>query len=135
VTAVSRADDPPNPPVVLSDYTTLGLGGPAKTFVSASLDDTLTAAVRSADAAREPVLVIGGGSNLVIADAGFDGTVIHVNTRGVTYAPVRDAAGSVDVTVAAGEDWDDVVAATIAEGLAGLECLSGIPGRVGGTPV
>ncbi|TVZ07326.1 UDP-N-acetylmuramate dehydrogenase [Trebonia kvetii] len=132
---MSRADDRPNPPVVLSDYTTLGLGGPAKTFVSASLDDTLTAAVRSADAAREPVLVIGGGSNLVIADAGFDGTVIHVNTRGVSYAPVRDAADSVDVTVAAGEDWDDVVAATIAEGLAGLECLSGIPGRVGGTPV
>jgi UDP-N-acetylmuramate dehydrogenase len=121
--------------VFLAGYTTLGLGGPAKTFVSASGEDTLTAAVRSADAAREPVLVIGGGSNLVIADAGFDGTVIHVNTRGVTYAPVRDAADRVDVTVAAGEDWDDVVAATIAEGLAGLECLSGIPGRVGGTPV
>jgi UDP-N-acetylmuramate dehydrogenase len=119
----------------LSDYTTLGLGGPAKTFVSASGEDTLTAAVRSADAAREPVLVLGGGSNLVIADAGFDGTVIHVNTRGVHYAPAPGGAGSVDVTVAAGEDWDDVVAATIAEGLAGLECLSGIPGRAGGTPV
>jgi UDP-N-acetylmuramate dehydrogenase len=121
----------------LSDYTTLGLGGPAKTFVSASLDDTLIAAVRSADTAREPVLIIGGGSNLVIADAGFDGTVIHVNTRGVSYAPAPDGADSaaVDVTVAAGEDWDDVVAATIVEGLAGLECLSGIPGRVGGTPV
>lgn len=124
-----------NPPVRLADFTTLGLGGPAKTFVSASGEDTLTAAVRSADAAREPVLVIGGGSNLVIADAGFDGTVIHVNTRGVSYAPVRQGADHVDVTVAAGEDWDDVVAATIAEGLAGLECLSGIPGRVGGTPV
>jgi UDP-N-acetylmuramate dehydrogenase len=119
----------------LSDYTTLGLGGPAKTFVSASLDESLTAAVRSADATHEPVLLIGGGSNLVIADAGFDGTVIHVNTRGVSYAPADDGAGSVDVTVAAGEDWDDVVAATVAEGLAGLECLSGIPGRTGGTPV
>jgi UDP-N-acetylmuramate dehydrogenase len=135
VTAVSRGGGPPHPPVFLSDYTTLGLGGPAKTFVSASVEDTLTAAVRSADAAREPVLVIGGGSNLVIADAGFDGTVIHVNTRGVSYTPSRDGADRVDVTVAAGEDWDDVVAATIAEGLAGLECLSGIPGRAGGTPV
>jgi len=119
----------------LSEFTTLGLGGPAKAFVSASDEDTLTAAVRSADASREPVLVIGGGSNLVIADAGFDGTVIHVNTRGVSFAPARDGTGWVDVTVAAGEDWDDVVAATIAEGLAGLECLSGIPGRAGGTPV
>ena len=119
----------------LSGYTTLGLGGPAKTFVSASGEDTLAAAVRSADAAREPVLVIGGGSNLVIADAGFDGTVIHVNTRGVSYAPAQDGTDRVDVSVAAGEDWDDVVAATIAEGLAGLECLSGIPGRAGGTPV
>ncbi len=119
----------------LADFTTLGLGGPAKTFVSASGEDTLTAAVRSADAAREPVLVLGGGSNLVIADAGFDGTVIHVNTRGVSYAPAQDSPDHVDVTVAAGEDWDDVVAATIAEGLAGLECLSGIPGRAGGTPV
>lgn len=137
MTAVSRRGDSPNPPVNLSDYTTLGLGGPAKTFVSASGEDTLTAAVRSADVAREPVLVLGGGSNLVIADAGFDGTVIHVNTRGVSYAPARDGADTVgvDVTVAAGEDWDDVVAATIAEGLAGLECLSGIPGRAGGTPV
>jgi UDP-N-acetylmuramate dehydrogenase len=135
VTAISRGGDPPYPPVFLSGFTTLGLGGPAKTFVSASIEDTLTAAVRSADGAREPVLVIGGGSNLVIADAGFDGTVIHVNTRGVSYAPARDGADRVDVTVAAGEDWDDVVAATIVEGLAGLECLSGIPGRAGGTPV
>ena len=132
MTASSRGG---NPPVRLADFTTLGLGGPAKTFVSASGEDTLTAAVRSADAAREPVLVIGGGSNLVIADAGFDGTVIHVNTRGVSYAPSRQSADHVDVTVAAGEDWDDVVAATTAEGLAGLECLSGIPGRAGGTPV
>jgi UDP-N-acetylmuramate dehydrogenase len=131
VTAYSQGETP----VRLSDFTTLGLGGPAKTFISASGEDTLTAAVRSADAAREPVLVIGGGSNLVIADAGFDGTVIHVNTRGISYAPVRQSADHADVTVAAGEDWDDVVAATVAEGLAGLECLSGIPGRVGGTPV
>jgi UDP-N-acetylmuramate dehydrogenase len=119
----------------LADYTTLGLGGPANAFVSAAGERDLTGAVSSADAAREPVLLIGGGSNLVIADAGFDGTVIHVNTRGVSYSAAGNGADSVDVTVAAGEDWDDVVAATVAEGLAGLECLSGIPGRVGGTPV
>ena len=75
------------------------------------------------------MLLIGGGSNLVISDEGFPGTVIHVNTRGIVYADAGD--GAVDVTVAAGEDWDDVVAATAAEGLAGLESLSGIPGRAG----
>jgi len=79
------------------------------------------------------VLLIGGGSNLVIADDGFPGTVVHLNTRGVSYAEAGD--GYADVTVAAGEDWDDVVAATVAEGLAGLECMSGIPGRAGATPM
>jgi UDP-N-acetylmuramate dehydrogenase len=79
------------------------------------------------------VLLIGGGSNLVISDAGFPGTVIHVNTRGLRRADAGD--GTVDVTVAAGEDWDDVVAATVADGLAGLEPLSGIPGRAGATPI
>ena len=76
------------------------------------------------------MLILGGGSNLVVADAGFDGTVIQVATRGVT----RDGEPST-VTVAAGEDWDEVVARTLAEGLAGLECLSGIPGRAGATPI
>jgi len=117
----------------LADYTTLGLGGPARSFVAASTESELTAAVAAADAAAEPVLLIGGGSNLVIADDGFRGTVIHLNTRGVSYAEAGH--GRADVTVAAGEDWDDVVAATVAEGLAGLECLSGIPGRAGATPI
>ena len=117
----------------LADYTTLGLGGPARSFVAASTESELTAAVAAADAADEPVLLIGGGSNLVIADDGFPGTVIHLNTRGVSYAEAGH--GRADVTVAAGEDWDDVVAATVAEGLAGLECLSGIPGRAGATPI
>jgi UDP-N-acetylmuramate dehydrogenase len=117
----------------LADYTTLGLGGPARSFVAASTEPELIAAVAAADAAAEPVLLIGGGSNLVIADDGFGGTVIHLNTRGVSYAEAGD--GRADVTVAAGEDWDDVVAATVAEGLAGLECLSGIPGRAGATPI
>jgi UDP-N-acetylmuramate dehydrogenase len=128
----------------LADYTTLGLGGPAWSFVTASSAEGLIEAVRSADAAGEQVLLIGGGSNLVIADEGFPGTVIHVNSRGISYAPAPDGNGAtiqaappqqVDATVAAGEDWDDVVAATLAEGLAGLECLSGIPGRAGATPV
>ncbi len=79
-----------------------------------------------------PVLILGGGSNLVIGDEGFPGTVVHVSTRGVAYA--RTGSG-VEVTVAAGENWDDIVAATVTEGLAGLECLSGIPGRAGATPI
>jgi UDP-N-acetylmuramate dehydrogenase len=90
-------------------------------------------AVRSADKAAEPVLLVGGGSNLVISDEGFPGTVVHVNTRGLTYVDAGD--GAIDVTVAAGADWDDAVAATVAEGLAGLEPLSGIPGRAGATPI
>jgi UDP-N-acetylmuramate dehydrogenase len=117
----------------LADYTTLGLGGRARSFVSAGTEADLIDAVKAADVAAEPVLLIGGGSNLVISDAGFPGTVIHVNTRGIGYAST--AEGDVDVTVAAGEDWDNVVAATVAEGLAGLESLSGIPGRAGATPI
>jgi UDP-N-acetylmuramate dehydrogenase len=118
--------------MLLSQYTTLGLGGPAKSFVTAATDDELIAAVRAADAAGDPVLVLGGGSNLVIADEGFRGTVVHVATRG--FSCVRDGDG-VEVAVAAGETWDDVVAATVGDGLAGLECLSGIPGRAGATPI
>jgi UDP-N-acetylmuramate dehydrogenase len=117
----------------LADYTTLGLGGPAKAFVDAQTEADLIDAVAAADAVGEPVLILGGGSNLVIADEGFPGTVVHVNTRGVGYADAT--GGHVDVTVAAGEDWDDVVAAVVDGGLAGLECLSGIPGRAGATPI
>jgi UDP-N-acetylmuramate dehydrogenase len=117
----------------LADYTTLGLGGPAKVFMSVATETDLIEAVRAADAAGEPVLLIGGGSNLVIADDGFPGTVISIATRGVRYEP--DGQGRVAMTVAAGEDWDDVVAGAVARGLAGLECLSGIPGRAGATPI
>jgi UDP-N-acetylmuramate dehydrogenase len=118
---------------ILADYTTLGLGGPAETFASADSERALIDVVRDADRAGEPVLLIGGGSNLVISDEGFPGQVIHVNTRGITIVDAGD--GAIDVTVSAGVDWDDVVAATIAEGLAGLEPLSGIPGRAGATPI
>jgi UDP-N-acetylmuramate dehydrogenase len=118
---------------ILADCTTLGLGGPAKTFVPISTEAALVDAVRDADEAGEPVLLVGGGSNLVIADEGFPGTVIAIGTRGIRYEPAGD--GRVAVTVAAGEDWDDVVAGAVAQGLVGLECLSGIPGRAGATPI
>jgi UDP-N-acetylmuramate dehydrogenase len=116
--------------VRLADYTTVRLGGPARGFVRAGTEAELIEAVRTADAHGEPVLILGGGSNLVVADDGFDGTVIQVATHGVS----RGAAPGV-LTVAAGEDWDAVVARTVAEGLAGLECLSGIPGLAGATPI
>jgi UDP-N-acetylmuramate dehydrogenase len=116
--------------VRLSDHTTLRLGGPARRFVQAGTEEDLIEAVRAADSGGEPTLILGGGSNLVVADEGFDGTVIQVATKGV------DPGGEPGlVTVAAGEDWDAVVAWTIAAGLAGLECLSGIPGLAGATPI
>ena len=108
----------------LADYTTLGLGGPARRFVRAVTEEDLIEAVRAADAGGEPLLVLGGGSNLVVADQGFDGTVVQVATAGVRRGPEPGL-----VTVAAGEDWDAVVAGTVAAGLSGLECLSGIPDR------
>ena len=114
----------------LADYTTVRLGGPARAFVRAETEHELIDAVRAADAAGEPLLILGGGSNLVVSDEGFDGTVVQVATRGVS----RDGGPGV-LTVAAGEDWDAVVARSVAEGLAGLECLSGIPGLTGATPI
>ncbi len=131
--AAPRGDGASYSATVLADYTTLGLGGPARDFVSAGSEPELIHAVRSADRAGVPVLLIGGGSNLVISDDGFPGTVMHVNTHGITYIDAGD--GVVDLTVAAGADWDNVVAASLADGLAGLEPLSGIPGRAGATPI
>ena len=118
----------------LADYTTVRLGGPARDFARAGTETELIEAVRAADARGEPVLILGGGSNLVVADEGFDGTVIQVATRGVSRG-AGPGPGMGAVTVAAGEDWDAVVARTVAEGLAGLECLSGIPGLAGATPI
>jgi UDP-N-acetylmuramate dehydrogenase len=118
--------------VLLADYTTLRLGGPAGRFVTAGSEDELTSLVRAADADGEPVLVLGGGSNLVIADEGFPGTVVQVGAVGVEFAADGDA---VAVTAAAGENWDGLVERCIAEGLSGVECLSGIPGLTGATPI
>lgn len=118
----------------LAPYTTLRLGGPATRLVEAPTSDDAVAAVRAADAAGEPVLLLGGGSNVVVADAGFAGTVVRLTGGGLR--PERRADGSVLLTVEAGADWDAVVAATVADGLGGgLECLAGIPGLTGATPV
>jgi UDP-N-acetylmuramate dehydrogenase len=111
--------------VKLADYTTLGLGGPARDFITASTDTELIEAVESAG---QDLLILGGGSNMVVADEGFDGSVVHIATTGL------DIDGTT-VTVAAGEPWDAVVRRTVAAGLAGLECLSGIPGLAGATPI
>ncbi|WP_028709142.1 UDP-N-acetylmuramate dehydrogenase [Propionicicella superfundia] len=117
----------------LADHTTLGVGGPAAEFVTATSTPDLIAAVDACDAAGEPVLLLGGGSNLLVADEGFPGTVVHIATRGVDAAELP--GGGIGVTVAAGENWDAFVARTVAAGWAGLECLAGIPGLTGATPV
>jgi UDP-N-acetylmuramate dehydrogenase len=119
--------------VSLAGYTTLRLGGPARRFLDAERAADVVDAVSAADAAGEPLLVLGGGSNLVVADSGFDGTVVRIATQGCGYDRLGD--GSVQLTVEAGMDWDTTVARTVAEDLGGLECLSGIPGLVGATPV
>jgi UDP-N-acetylmuramate dehydrogenase len=120
--------------VLLSGYTTLGLGGPARRFVPARTETELVAQVRAADRRGEPLLVLGGGSNLVVADDGFDGTVVQVATEGVRTA-TGAGPSAVTVTAAAGENWDALVRRCVAADLAGLECLAGIPGLVGATPI
>lgn len=118
--------------VPLSQLTTLRLGGPARRLLEARSDDELVGAVAGAVAAGEPALLVAGGSNLVIADEGFGGTVVRVATRGVTVSACGER---VTLEVAAGEPWDELVARSVADGLAGLECLSGIPGSAGATPL
>ena len=131
--------------VSLSTLTTLGLGGPARSFVRATTIDELRDALRSTERPPsdgrasgawsptfEPVLILGGGSNLVVRDNGFPGLVIHMAIPGVRIEHHGDHA---DVVAAAGVPWDDFVAEMIAADLAGLECMSGIPGLVGATPM
>ncbi len=118
--------------VRLADHTTLRVGGPADRFVGCDTEQSLVDTVRDADERGEDVLVLGGGSNVVVSDDGFAGLVAHVEHTGISFSRNGDR---VVMTVAAGESWDDVVAAALAEGLAGIECLSGIPGRTGATPI
>ncbi|RLU83904.1 UDP-N-acetylenolpyruvoylglucosamine reductase [Streptomyces griseocarneus] len=112
----------------LAPLTTFRLGGPATRLVTATTDDEVIAAVREADAAGTPLLVIGGGSNLVISDKGFEGTALRIATTGFTL-------DGTDLELAAGENWSDAVARTVEAGLAGVECLAGIPGSAGATPI
>ncbi len=117
----------------LAELTTLRLGGPARTVIEATTQDELVEAVRVIDEAADPLLLVGGGSNLVVADEGLDGTVVRVLTRGIGVD--ANPCGGASVTVAAGEVWDDVVAHAVERGWVGVEALSGIPGAVGATPI
>ncbi|GAB2938356.1 UDP-N-acetylmuramate dehydrogenase [Nonomuraea fastidiosa] len=117
---------------MLAPYTTLRLGGPARDFAEATTAEQLVSLVAEADRTSTPTLVLGGGSNLVVADEGFDGLVIKVATEGVTVS--RDGE-QVVVTAEAGEDWDALVSRAVSEGWAGIECMSGVPGQVGSTPI
>ena len=117
----------------LRDYTSLHLGGPAKKFVHAKSEEELISAVMAADSAGEPVLIMGGGSNVLIGDSGFSGTVIRVESQGNSFQ--FDACSGGSIFVAAGENWDEFVAETIERGFAGLETMSGIPGTVGASPI
>lgn len=128
-----RAVAAPRTGVPLAPLTTLRLGGPAARLVEPADDAELIETIRAADAGAEPVLVLAGGSNVVISDAGFPGTTVLVRTRGVAREDRPD--GRVRLIVRAGEPWDAVVAVAVADGLSGLECLSGIPGSAGATPI
>ena len=120
--------------VLLSGLTTMRVGGPAERLVTVETTDELVDAIREVDDADEPLLVVAGGSNLVVSDDGVAGSVVHIATRGIAV-DYADSAGGATVRVAAGEVWDDVVARAVREGWSGIEALSGIPGCVGATPI
>lgn len=123
----------PQSPSLLADYTTLRVGGAAEAFVEAATADNLIAAAREAWSSGGELFILGGGSNVVVSDEGFDGTVLRVATRGI--ARVDAEPGVVRLTVQAGEPWDDLVAYTVEQGWAGIEALSGIPGTCGAAPI
>ncbi|MET8644351.1 UDP-N-acetylmuramate dehydrogenase [Streptomyces sp. NPDC004096] len=112
----------------LAPLTTFRLGGPATRLITATTDAEVIAAVREADGAGTPLLLIGGGSNLVIGDKGFEGTALRIATDGFRL-------DGTELELAAGEVWTDAVARTVEAGLAGVECLAGIPGSAGATPI
>src|SRR6266699_2783200 len=118
--------------VRLAAHCTLGVGGPARFFVEAHDEAAVLEALDWARARRLAIRVLGGGSNLVISDEGVDGLVMKIALRGVD---AREAHGVVELTAAAGEPWDALVQLSVARDWAGFECLSGIPGLVGATPM
>lgn len=113
----------------LASYTTIGLGGTARWFVSCTTQADIVSALKWAQSNQQKVFVLGGGSNSLIADEGFPGLVIRIQLTGIDW----QKSGS--ITVSAGEDWDNFVQASVNHGFAGIECLSGIPGSVGSTPI
>jgi UDP-N-acetylmuramate dehydrogenase len=115
----------------LRDYTSLRVGGPAQKFVEVGTEAEIIAAIEAAGDA--PILIMGGGTNLLIADSGFDGVVVRITNHSL-QAEI-DACSGATLTIGAGEDWDEFVATTIDRGFAGLETLSGIPGTVGAAPI
>lgn len=115
----------------LRDYTSLRVGGPAKNFVEVGTEQEIIAAIEAA--ADSPILIIGGGTNILVSDNGFEGTVIRIASRSMQSEV--DACSGATLTIGAGENWDDFVALTIERGFAGLETLSGIPGTIGAAPI
>jgi UDP-N-acetylmuramate dehydrogenase len=122
----------PQAHVPLAPFTTFGLGGAARYFVRVSSLAELREAIAWASVRSLSIFFLGGGSNLVVSDDGFDGLVVKIELRGIE---LRDEGDDVLVTAAAGEEWDALVAFCVERNLAGIECLSGIPGCVGATPI
>ena len=121
--------------VPLAPLTTLGVGGPARYFVEAANLTQLTGALREAQKRGIPAFILGGGSNLLVADAGFDGMIVKIALGVDKFEIAQPENNAVRVTVGSGMDWDAFVARCVEADLAGVECLSGIPGTVGGTPI
>jgi UDP-N-acetylmuramate dehydrogenase len=118
----------------LAPFTSLGVGGPARWFVEAASEGEIVEATRWAREHQLALFVLGGGSNLLVADRGFDGVVVKAGLRGIDVQEATED-GSRVYCAAAGEDWDRFVERTVEDNSAGIECLAGIPGTVGGTPV
>lgn len=118
---------------LLAHHTTARVGGPAQAWIAASTEEQLIQAIADTDAAQTPLLVLSGGSNMLVADAGFPGTVVQITTAGIEVLDITST--HVNIRVAAGHEWDAVVSWSVAEGLTGIEALSGIPGSTGATPV
>jgi UDP-N-acetylmuramate dehydrogenase len=119
----------------LAPLTTLGVGGPARWFVEAQSEDDIAEAAEWARARSAPLFVLGGGSNLLVADAGFVGLVLRIGLKGIRVREANEQSGHRVYEVAAGEEWDGFVQRAVDDNCSGLECLAGIPGTVGGTPV